>query len=92
MLSPQEITEYEREARLECIRKTGRRPIKVTVTEVDSDDVEVTMELSPSSIARTRRITGYLSETSNWNKAKKSELKDRTLHQSVGEKSLPKAV
>ena len=80
MLRSTEITEYEREARLDCIRKTGRRPLRVSVAEVDAETVEVSAELSPSSIARTRRITGYLSDQGNWNGAKKAELKDRKIH------------
>lgn len=80
MLSAEDILEYEREARLDCIRKTGRRPMRVTVTEVDDDSVDVTTELSPASISRTRRITGYLSEHTNWNGAKQAELKDRRSH------------
>lgn len=80
MIKADEKELYIRDARLECIRKSGRRPTSVTVTEVDADTVEVTAEMPASVIARPRRITGYLSEVSNWNNAKKAELKDRKLH------------
>jgi hypothetical protein len=72
--------EYEKMIRLECIRTTGKRPLIVNIAEIDEDTIEIRADLPTSSIARTRRITGYLSEQTNWNHAKKSELTDRKAH------------
>jgi anaerobic ribonucleoside-triphosphate reductase activating protein len=56
----------------------GKQLGKIVMT-VDGDEIEVrTFEKSP--IVRTRRITGYLSSTGNWNDAKRAELRDRVTH------------
>lgn len=46
---------------------------------IDGEEVTIkSFEKSP--IKRIRRITGYLSEVSNFNDAKRAELADRSIH------------
>jgi len=49
------------------------------VLELDKDEV-VIKAFEKSPIRRIRRITGYLSEQTNFNDAKRAELAQRTYH------------
>lgn len=57
----------------------GKKLAQVII-ELDGDEV-VIRSLEKSPIRRVRRITGYLSEVSNFNDAKQAELKDRKPHE-----------
>lgn len=49
--------------------------------EVDGEEVYISYKAYyKSNIKRTRRITGYFSDISNFNPAKKAELRDRKPH------------
>ena len=51
------------------------------ITEVSNGRVRVKYKNnSEIKIERIRRVTGYLSNTNNWNNAKQSEEKDRIKH------------
>lgn len=64
---------------LERWEKSGKKCGAITIRIDDHNQVEISAtEKSP--ILRTRRITGYCSQTTNWNDAKRQELKDRVTH------------
>lgn len=46
----------------------------------DGDDVVLGYDFINEPFQRLRRITGYLSDSVNWNNAKQDELKHRTKH------------
>lgn len=64
---------------LDHIRCAFQRPRRVIV-ELDGDEYKVTVECDQQVIARTRRITGYLSDLSHFGSAKAAEEGDRRPH------------
>lgn len=56
--------------------------IKINVNKTDDDDnVDVSFDkVSNVKFERLSRVTGYLSEVSNWNDGKRAELADRVKH------------
>lgn len=60
-------------------REKGKYLDRVQIETDGSYVVVKAREKSP--IKRIRRITGYLSEVSNFNDAKRAELADRTMHE-----------
>jgi hypothetical protein len=49
------------------------------IIKLEKDEV-IIQSFEKSPIKRIRRITGYLSDVSNFNNAKRAELADRTIH------------
>lgn len=76
-----ELSEKEKQAYVEHIQKKNPNTIIewVTIT-VDGEYVDLKYKVTPIPFEHIRRITGYLSETQQFNDAKKDELKDRVLH------------
>jgi hypothetical protein len=58
--------------------KKGKKLDKVVI-EIDGEEA-VVRGFEQSPIKRVRRITGYLSEASNFNDSKKAELRARVVH------------
>lgn len=60
----------------------SRYPTAVRVlVDFDGDDAMLTYEMPPVPFERIRRITGYLTGTTDrWNNAKSHELHDRVAH------------
>jgi hypothetical protein len=82
---PHEITEGEAiqyaEGEIELWAKNERKLEKVIIEIDENDENEVIIRgFERSPIKRIRRITGYLSEVSNFNDAKRAELKARVMH------------
>ncbi|MBP2639603.1 MAG: anaerobic ribonucleoside triphosphate reductase [Firmicutes bacterium] len=59
--------------------KTKGKKLGKVVLELDQDEV-VIKAYEKSPIRRIRRITGYLSEQTNFNDAKQAELAERVVH------------
>jgi hypothetical protein len=79
---PQTITEREAtEYAEEEIELWGKQEKKLAKVIIEIDENEVIIRgLEKSPIRRVRRITGYLSDASNFNDAKRAELKARAAH------------
>lgn len=59
----------------------GPRPTRVTVGyDEPGEEFVCVLDVPDPVIARKRRITGYLSDYSNFNPSKKAEAKDRVKH------------
>lgn len=57
------------------------RKLEYIYVEEDGDYVNITYRFEPQKFERIRRITGYLTGTTDsWNTAKQQELKDRVKH------------
>ena len=61
----------------------SRRP-QFVQANTDGEDIEVQMFFGPAHIVRIRRITGYLSDSVNWQNSKAKELEDRVTHAKAG--------
>lgn len=60
-------------------RHKGHQIDGITISIYDDEYVDIKVSYAPVAFDRIRRITGYLvGNTSRWNNAKLSELKDRT--------------
>ncbi len=76
-ISPKEAAAYLAEEK-EQWRAKGKELGKMILTLDGNEVVIQSSEKSP--IKRIRRITGYLSESSNFNAAKQAELDARVIH------------
>lgn len=76
-ISPQEAAAYLADEQREW-RAKGKELGKMVLTLEGNEVVIHSSEKSP--IKRIRRITGYLSESSNFNSAKQAELDARVIH------------
>ena len=79
---PTEMSEEEAAAYVQQERKLWEEKGKVlgkVNIKVDGEEV-VLKSYQKSPIRRIRRITGYLSEVSNFNQAKRAELSERVAH------------
>ena len=78
-----EITDKEKQGYIEFIQ--NKEPNKeidyINVVIDDEGYANIEYKVNPIPFERIRRITGYLTGTTDtWNNAKKSELKDRVKH------------
>ncbi|MGI6634201.1 MAG: anaerobic ribonucleoside-triphosphate reductase [Christensenellales bacterium] len=69
----------EAEAYLEYARKKCPR-ISSLIVKRDGEYSDLTYTTKEVPFERIRRITGYLSDTRQWNPAKQAELHDRVCH------------
>ena len=54
---------------------------EIKLHEIDKENIEATLVITQPGFDRIRRITGYLSGTTDrWNNAKQAEEKDRVKH------------
>ena len=78
-----EITEKEKQGYIEFIQnKEPKKEIEYINVIIDDEGyANIEYKVNPIPFERIRRITGYLTGTTDtWNNAKKSELKDRVKH------------
>lgn len=73
--------EFGRRLLHDYIAQSCSRPKQVTVThDAATDEWVGVTEVGDLGVARIRRITGYCSNYTNWNPAKRAELADRKSH------------
>jgi len=79
---PIPLSDEERTAIISAVQEEAdRKGEKVAYINIWEDGGELCYQpFFERKIKRIRRITGYLSETKNFNDAKKAELKDRINH------------
>ena len=78
-----EITDKEKQGYIEFIQnKEPNKEIEYINVVIDDEGyANIEYKVNPIPFERIRRITGYLTGTTDtWNNAKKSELKDRVKH------------
>ena len=78
-----EISEKKKQSYVEFIEnKEHNKEIEYINVVIDDEGyANIEYKVNPIPFERIRRITGYLTGTTNtWNNAKKSELKDRVKH------------
>ena len=78
-----EITDKEKQGYIEFIQnKEPNKEIEYINVVIDNEGyANIEYKVNPIPFERIRRITGYLTGTTNtWNNAKKAELKDRVKH------------
>ena len=78
-----EITDKEKQGYIEFIQnKEPNKEIEYINVIIDDEGyANIQYKVNPIPFERIRRITGYLTGTTDtWNNAKKSELKDRVKH------------
>ena len=78
-----EITDKEKQGYIEFIQnKEHNKEIEYINVIIDDEGyANIEYKVNPIPFERIRRITGYLTGTTNtWNNAKKAELKDRVKH------------
>ena len=78
-----EISEKEKQGYIEFIQnKEPNKEIEYINVIIDDEGyANIEYKANPIPFERIRRITGYLTGTTNtWNNAKKAELKDRVKH------------
>ena len=78
-----EITKKEKQGYIEFIQnKEPNKEIEYINVVIDDEGyANIEYKVNPIPFERIRRITGYLTGTTNtWNNAKKAELKDRVKH------------
>lgn len=78
-----EISEKEKQGYIEFIQnKEPNKEIEYINVVIDDEGyANIEYKVNPIPFERIRRITGYLTGTTNtWNNAKKAELKDRVKH------------
>ena len=78
-----EITDKEKQGYIEFIqnKETNKEIEYINVIIDDEGYANIEYKVNPIPFERIRRITGYLTGTTDtWNNAKKSELKDRVKH------------
>ena len=78
-----EISEKEKQGYIEFIQnKEPNKEIEYINVIIDDEGyANIEYKVNPIPFERIRRITGYLTGTTDtWNNAKKSELKDRVKH------------
>ena len=78
-----EITDKEKQGYIEFIQnKEPNKEIEYINVVIDDEGyANIEYKVNPIPFERIRRITGYLTGTTNtWNNAKKEELKDRVKH------------
>ena len=78
-----EITDKEKQGYIEFIQnKEPNKEIEYINVVIDDEGyANIEYKVNPIPFERIRRITGYLTGTTNtWNNAKKAELKDRVKH------------
>lgn len=65
----------------EYLEEKYKRKLEYLYVEEDGEYVNLHYRFEPVPFERIRRITGYLTGTTNsWNNAKQEELKDRVKH------------
>ncbi|MBP2651268.1 MAG: hypothetical protein H6Q74_2093 [Firmicutes bacterium] len=72
-----EATTYAKEE-IDLWHKKGKTIDRIHIAIEENEVIIHAFEKSP--IRRVRRITGYLSDCSNFNDAKRAELADRVIH------------
>ena len=78
-----EITEKEKQGYIEYIENIEHNKEIECINVIIDDEgyANIEYKVNPIPFERIRRITGYLTGTTNtWNNAKKAELKDRVKH------------
>ena len=78
-----EISEKEKQGYIEFIQnKEPKKEIEYINVIIDDEGyANIEYKVNPIPFERIRRITGYLTGTTNtWNNGKKAELKDRVKH------------
>ena len=78
-----EISEKEKQSYIEFVQnKEPNKEIEYINVVIDDEGyANIEYKVNPIPFERIRRITGYLTGTTNtWNNAKKAELKDRVKH------------
>lgn len=76
-----ELSGQEKQGYIDYVQKKnlGQR-IEYIIVHLDGDYADLEYKVTPVPFEHIRRITGYLSETKQFNDAKKDELKDRVKH------------
>ena len=65
----------------EYIENKYNRKLEYIYVEGDGEYVNISYKFEAKPFERIRRVTGYLTgDTTKWNNAKQSELKDRVKH------------
>ena len=78
-----EISEKEKHGYIEYIENIEHTKEKECINVIIDDEgyANIEYKVKPIPFERIRRITGYLTGTTNtWNNGKKAELKDRVKH------------
>ena len=78
-----EISEKEKQSYIEFVQnKEPNKEIEYINVVIDDEGyANIEYKVNPIPFERIRRITGYLTGTTDtWNNAKKAELKDRVKH------------
>ena len=77
-----ELTEEEKQGYINYVKeKNPGMEIEYIKIKFDGDFADVEYKVNPVPFERIRRITGYLTGTTDtWNNAKQAELKDRVKH------------
>jgi hypothetical protein len=76
-----EISQEEKDAYVEYIQRKYHRKISELSINVLGDEVTLNWKSEPIKFERIRRITGYLTGTTDtWNDSKTAELNDRVKH------------
>lgn len=76
-----ELSEQEKQGYIEYVQnKNPGQKIEYIIVHLDGDYADLEYKVTPVPFEHIRRITGYLSETKQFNDAKQAELKDRVLH------------
>ena len=77
-----ELTEEEKQGYINFVKeKNPGMEIEDIEIRFDGDFADVEYKVNPVPFERIRRITGYLTGTTDtWNNAKQAELKDRVKH------------
>lgn len=76
-----ELSEQEKQGYIEYVQnKNPKKIIKYIKVTLDGDYADLEYKVAPVPFEHIRRITGYLSETKQFNNAKQAELKDRVKH------------
>lgn len=77
----QEVSEEELKRYVEYAKnKFPNAKWNKLIVNFDGDEVVLGYDFINEPFQRLRRITGYLSDSVNWNNAKQDELKHRTKH------------
>ena len=79
-----EISKEEYQAYWDMLEEKYGRKLKDLTVDIDGDFADLHYKFEPVEFSRIRRLTGYLTgDTTTWNDAKKSELKDRVKHDGI---------
>lgn len=79
-ITDQEVVTY-RDTVIKHNGGTLKDVVKITVKDQGDGTVDISYDkLSTVKFERIARVTGYLSEVSNWNDGKRAELRERVKH------------